>query len=208
MRPYRLKVNVIITVASLISLGVFSIVLLIFTQTKSNDIVEILIHYGFIILPTTGLWWILEKIAWHWKWVQGFRGILNIPPDLRGRWVGDFQREGENDSHSFVIEIRQTLSKVWIFTYSNRSSSKSQIAEIACDDSGNNFTLCFLWEGDGGEIEHRNIPKGIFKGYSLFLLFDHETPRRLSGKYFTNREPQTKGKLELLWDSETLLNKF
>ena len=208
MKPYRLKVKILITISGIISILVFATVLLIWHKAEAANLGEILIHYGLIILPISFLWWMLEKFCWHWKWIQKIRGALNIPPDFRGRWEGTLDRDGEEQPHRFVIEIRQSLSKIWVYTYSSRSSSQSYIAEIATDDSEVDFTLCYLWQGDGAEIAHRSIPKSIFKGYSLLQLYENENPKRLSGTYFTNREPQTKGKIELNWVSLPLKNKF
>ena len=208
MKPYRLKVKTLLTISGIISLLVFASVLHIWEHEDTKKLCKILLHTGLLILPISFLWWLLEKFGWHWSLIQKNRSSLNIPPDFRGRWEGTILREGESDPYKFVVEIRQTLSKVWVNTYSHRSTSQSSIAEIATDDSEGNFMLCFLWQGDDAEIPQRNIPKGIFHGYSLLQLYENETPKKLSGPYFTDREPQTKGKIELNWISFELKTKY
>jgi hypothetical protein len=208
MKPYRLKIKILITISGFISILVLSAVLLMGHKVDNEKLFEILLHYGLIILPITLLWWLMEKIGWHWRWVQKIRSSLNFPPDFRGRWEGTLNREGEDNPHRFVLEIRQTLSKIWINTYSSRGTSISYIVEIATDDSEENFTLCSFWQSDSAEISHRNIPKSIFYGHSALQLFENETPKKLCGTYFTNREPQTKGRIEVDWISFELKNKF
>ncbi|KAF0199763.1 MAG: hypothetical protein FD166_191 [Bacteroidetes bacterium] len=208
MKPYRINVKSMLTISGLISILVFALVLLVWHREDTGKIVEVLIHYGFIMLPISILWWFLEKNCWHWAWIQNYRTWLNISPDFRGRWEGTLNRVDENNPHRFVVEIRQTLTKVWIYSYSSRGVSISHIAEIGSDDSENNFSLCFLWQGDAAEIIGRNIPKSIFSGYSILHLFENENPKRLYGKYFTDRDPQTKGIVELSWVSYELQNKF
>ena len=208
MKPYRLKVKILITISGIISILVFAMILLIWHRVQEEKIGEILLHYGLIMLPISFLWWLFEKYCWHWKYIQNVRTTLNIPPDFRGRWEGTINRIGENNPHRFVLEVKQTLSKIWVYSYSSRGLSQSHIAEIASDDCEDTFTLCFLWQGDAAEIVHRNIPQGIFNGYSLLQLYENENPKKLSGTYFTNREPQTKGKLELIWVTYNLKNKF
>lgn len=215
MKPYRLRVKTIITVSSIISLIVFSAVLLIWHKADANKIGEILIHYGLIILPISILWWLVEKYGWHWKIFQSSRNILNIPPDFRGRWEGNLKRDNEDYEYQFVIEIRQTLSKIWVYSYmlinpspSQISTSQSRIAEVGCDDSEEIFALCFFWQGDGGTVLQNNISKGIHDGYCMLYLFEKENPKKLIGTYFTNREPQTKGKINLQLTSHELKKRF
>lgn len=208
MNPYRIKVKLLLTFSGLLSIICFSIVLLVWHSVNAEKLGEILLHYGFIILPISVFWWLLEKYCWHWTIIQNVRSVLNIPPDFRGRWQGTLHRDGEVSSHDFVIEIKQTLSKIWVYTYSSRSSSQSQIAEISCDDSEDNFKVCYLWQGEGGHIGERSIQKSIFNGYTILSLNEVDDPKKLSGFYFTNREPQTKGKIELSWVSLQTLKKY
>lgn len=127
---------------------------------------------------------------------------------FRGRWVGVLTRENDNTQHEFVMEIRQKASLIWIKTFSKRSSSYSLTSQILTDDSENDFSLGFYWQGQSGGIESISAPKGIFHGFTLVKLFENEKPKRLSGNYFTGRDPQTKGMIDLKFDSDILQEKL
>ncbi|MBK9726504.1 MAG: hypothetical protein IPO86_00135 [Saprospiraceae bacterium] len=209
MIPYRLKIKPLITTSALGSIFIFAIILLVLHIADFKKLGEILIHYALILLPITILWFILEKKGWHWKYIQKYRTIVNIPPDFRGRWIGTLDRDGEEDPHTFVIEITQSMSKAQVYTYSRNGKSQSYLVEISSDLAEQKFWICYLWQGDGGKIEKRKIPAATFYGFTILELFEKESPKRLEGYYFTNREPkQTKGVIKVLQDSEELKNKF
>lgn len=209
MIAYRLKIKTILTVSAIISIIIFSLVLLLNKIANFKELLEILAHYGAIVLPISGLWFAIENKLWYMRWLQNFKSIINIPPDFRGRWEGTIDRDDENDPHSFVFEIKQTLSRIQVCTYSNRSKSQSIFAEITTDEFEDKFNLCFLWQGNAAAIEKKSIPKGVFYGYSIMELFEKNEPKKLVGEYFTDRSPtQTKGKIELTWVSFELKGRF
>lgn len=202
MKSYNIKIKSIIVTTSLVSIVVFSAFIWLIYPAEIERLGEILLHYGFIILPATFLWVIIENYFWHLGWFQKlFRTALNIPPDMRGRWEGKLIRDEDQEAHSFVIEVHQTLTKLQVYTFADggKSRSESYFANITSDEMEKKFTLCYLWYANASAIPNKNIPMGSFYGFSMLELNEEEDSKELTGTYFTDRLPQTKGIIEIKW---------
>ncbi len=209
MKSYRLNIEVIIAAVGIFSLLIFSLVLVMFHIASMENITDILIHYGYIIGPTSLLWIFTDKYLWHTKFFQSIHKSANIPPDLRGRWEGTLENEDGSKIQKFVIEVKQTLTRLTVFSYSTLGRSISILPEIATSENEDIFTLCYLWQGETNtsikDIHHREH----FYGYTMLTLHQHEKPKILRGFYFTNRiSSQTRGGIELTWISNTLKRKL
>jgi len=205
MKSYRLNIEVIIATVGIFSLLMFSAVFVMFHLTGIDQISKILIEYAYIIAPTSLLWVLVDKYLWHRKFFQAIRRSANIPPDLRGRWEGILENEDGSSTQKFVIEVKQTLTTIHVFSYSSLGHSVSILPEIATVENEETFTLCYLWQGESNtsikDVHHRQQ----FQGYTILNLVEHENPRVLKGFYFTNHIPQqTRGGIELAWVSKTL----
>ncbi|MCC7402586.1 MAG: hypothetical protein IT214_13990 [Chitinophagaceae bacterium] len=209
MKAYKLNIKTIVVIVGILSLVIYSLVLVIFHIAKTEDLGETLLHYGYIIAPVSILWVMLDRYLWHTRLFQVLRKSLNIPPDLRGRWEGKLENSDGSPAQKFVIEVRQTLTSLKVHSYSAISPSLSILCEIATDTHEENFTLCFLWEGQT-HTDIKDMHQGIrFQGYTMLNLLEHEKPRMLKGSYFTNFKPnQTKGGIELAWVSKEIKGKF
>jgi hypothetical protein len=207
MKAYKLNIEVIIAAVGIFTILVFSLVLIIFGGSTMHDVTvtEYWIDYGYIIAPTSLLWILTNKFLWHTRPFQAIRKSANIPPDLRGRWEGILENEDGSATQKFVIEIKQTLTTLNVFSYSSLGRSVSILPEIASSENEDAFSLCFLWQGETNtsikDIHHREH----FNGYTILNLHEHEHPKTLKGFYFTNKLPsQTRGGIELSWVSKTL----
>jgi hypothetical protein len=134
---------------------------------------------------------------------------LNIPPDLRGRWEGVLENADGSQSQKFVVEIHQTLINLKVHSYSSIGQSKSILCEIASSEDEDNFTLCYLWQGEI-HTSIRDIHQNEkFYGYTMLDLHTHESPKVLKGSYFTNRRSgQTRGGIHVTWVSKELKKKI
>jgi hypothetical protein len=56
LKPYRLKIRLLLIISSIISIFVFSLVLIVNLKKDTEKFEEILLHYGLIILPISFLW--------------------------------------------------------------------------------------------------------------------------------------------------------
>lgn len=210
MKSFKLNIKSIIAIVGILSLFIFSLVLYLFKIADFEGLGETLLHYGYIIAPVTVLWFLLDHYLWHTKLFQVLlRKSLNTPPDFRGRWEGRLENADGSPTQKFVIEVKQSLTKLRIDSYATVGHSTSILCEIAADSHEESFTLCYLWEGkthtDIKDMHHAER----FQGYTMLQLDENESPKVLKGSYFTNRKPtQTRGGIELTWVSKQLKRKF
>ncbi len=209
MKSYKLNISVVVVVVGVLSLFIFSALLVIFRIGEFKSVGGMLMNYGFIIAPISVLWVVFDRYLWHTPVLRAFRKSLNIPPDLRGRWEGTLENADGTPPQKFVIEVRQTLTTLKVHSYATVGHSASVLCEISSDAQEENFTLCYLWEGsahtDIKDMHHAER----FQGYTMLNLLEHEDPRELKGAYFTNRKPmQTRGGIQLQWVSSELKRKL
>lgn len=160
-------------------------------------------------------WMIFDK--WLWK-TAPFYPLLQFcskwldnllsTPILDGRWEGYFIRDyerstfdldgnnGDNckNKHPFVLEITQTFSSITCQTFSTHSRSTADLSEILFDDRANTFCVHFHWKCTQNNTQ---FEKDSFEGYTTLNLVEVEQSK-LVGKYFTDRDPQTKGEIVLV----------
>ena len=209
MKSYKLNIKAIVVIVGVLSLFIFSAVLVIFNIADYEGLGETLMHYGFIIAPISILWILLDHYLWHTRLFQSTRKSLNIPPDLRGRWEGTLENADGSVTQKFVIEVRQTLTKLRVHSYASVAHSESILSEIASDAHEENFTLCYLWQGEV-HTDIKDMHQGErFQGYTMLNLYEHESPKTLKGSYFTSRKGmQTRGGIKLTWASARLKRTF
>ena len=210
MKDYRLNLTFFLTTIALFSISIVGITLLISKENYCfSDFLYLLLNYSFVTIPLSLIWLYFEKIGWRnrcWKWIGRF---LNFPPDLRGRWEGTLDRANENNPHKFVIEIKQTMTKIQVNTYSNYGSSSSIIDSICTDKMEDDFILCYLWEGETKPLSTQVGESGIFRGYTILTFIGTNDDKRLKGDYFTNRKPlQTMGVIDVSWIGIELKKKY
>lgn len=209
MKPYKLNLKSVIGIVGLLSLVIFSIVLVLLGEAEIGHIGETLLHYGYIIAPVSILWVSLDNYFWHTKLFQSIRKSLNIPPDLRGRWEGTLENADESQPQKFVIEVKQTLTSIRVHSFSAIANSKSILTEIASDGHEEHFMIGYLWQGEIGSSGKEMHQGEVFQGYTMLNLDEHETPGSLQGSYFTNRKTaQTRGVIQLKWVSYDLKKRF
>lgn len=205
MKEYKLNLNLFLTTIALFSLFVVSVVLIATDKFKCADAIRLLWDFGFVTIPLTFIWFYFDKCGWRcwfWKWTASF---IKFPPDIRGRWEGTLVRYGEKEPHKFVFEIKQTLSKLQVYSYSATGHSESILDAIASDKMEDDFYLTFLWQGEAGITTEDEKESRIFNGYSILKLIERDNEKLLSGNYFTNRKPiQTMGNIEVKWVGNNL----
>jgi hypothetical protein len=209
MKSYRLNIKVIIVAVGIFSLLIFSLALVLFNIVDAKSVGSLLIDYAYIIAPTSLLWILTDKYLWHTALFQSISKSVNIPPDLRGRWEGTLENEMSNETQKFVIEVKQTLTSLNVFSYSNIASSISILPEIAISENEDNFILCYFWEGKMNSSIKVIHHVERFHGYTILNLNEYEKPKTLTGFYFTNRvSSQTRGGIQLKWTSADLKRKL
>ena len=209
MKPYKLNVKAVIGIVGLLSLLIFSVVLVLLGDAKFENLGEVLLHYGYIIAPVSILWFLLNHYLWYSRFFQSIRKSLNIPPDLQGRWEGTLENADGSKPQKFVIEIKQTLTTIKVHSYSSLGHSSSILTEIAADGHEDNFMIGYLWQGEINTSIKDMHQGDVFYGYTMLYLHEKETPKVLKGSYFTNLKPvQTRGGIQLQWVSKQVMRKF
>ncbi len=209
MKPYKLNLKSVIGIVGLLSLVIFSVVLVLLGDAELGHIGETLLHSGYIIAPVSILWVSLDNYFWHTKLFQSIRKSLNIPPDLRGRWEGVLENADGSQPQKFVIEVNQTLTSIRVHSFSSIANSKSILTEIASDIHEEHFMIGYLWQGEISTNTKEMHQGEVFQGYTMLNLDEHESPRTLQGSYFTNRKGmQTRGVIQLKWISIDLKKRF
>ena len=204
MKSYKLNIKVIIASVGILSLAIFSLLLVVFKIAKTESLGELLLHYGFIIAPVTILWVLIDHYLWHTKIFQYIRTSFNIPPDVRGRWEGTLENADGSEPQKFVIEVIQSLTSLRVNSYSSIGHSESILCEIASSHSEDKFTLCYLWQGQSNTSIKDIHQKDQYDGYTMLNFLEHENPKMLVGSYFTNRKSQTRGGIEVKWVSHSI----
>jgi len=190
MKTYRVKISVIIIIIGFTGCFFLVLLLLIMGLLETNELEEFILNYGLISFPLGVLWWFFDSYLWKKVKINWLRKYLRIPPDLNGRWEGMINRYGENDPHKFVIEIKQKLTSLQVFTFSKNGKSKSVIDDIVVIDKMNeNFRICYLWNGTGGPLKNQTTSPEEFQGYTILDLIINEKGKKFKGHYFTNRFP-------------------
>lgn len=136
------------------------------------------------------LFFIFDK--WAWK-LCSLNKLLEIP-NFSGTWKGNghsTSQKTNNGKFEVIIKVKQTFTQLIVDAKFNSSCSESFVANV---DSINplraKLVYSYLNKPDGNAVKTQNEHFGTVE---LFCTKKNE----LSGNYFTNREPQTKGKLEL-----------
>ena len=209
MKSYKLNIKAIIGAVGLLSLIIFSLFLIGFGVATTGSIGEMLLHYGFIIAPISILWVLTDHYFWHTRLFQSIRKSFNVPPDLRGRWEGTLENADGSQPQNFVIEVNQTLTTLFVHSYSSIGYSEGLLCEIAASHNEDKFTLCYLWQGGIGASIKDIHQSDQFAGYTMLQLNENTVPKSLTGSYFTNRKSsQTRGVIELKWVSKNVIGKL
>ncbi|PIE45353.1 MAG: hypothetical protein CSA45_03150 [Gammaproteobacteria bacterium] len=209
MKEYNLNLPLFITIIGILSALISVVVLMITGSLGYREVGQLAFNYSFITVPLAIIWYLFENYGWKSSWFVFLRKFLNIPPDISGRWEGTLDRVEENNPHGFVIEIKQTMTKLQVYTFSQNGKSESIIDNIVTDKMEDDFQLTYLWEGNAGKLTGINYKGGKFKGYTILALIENEKERKLVGEYFTDREPsQTKGYINVIWKSDKLKKEF
>lgn len=152
---------------------------------------------GGIATGISLFWLLFDKYLWQFKFFRLF-GWMTSTPNLNGRWEGTVHRHGEAKSHGFAMEITQTNSKIKYYTYSKNSVGESIVCTLTADSLHHRFSLASIWKCKTKSLSTLG-QYDDFTGASLMALHQEKDKMVLRDFYFTDRNPQTKGKLDLIW---------
>jgi hypothetical protein len=164
--------------------------------------------YGFLqgIGPTAivgGLLWAYDKWAWKWPVFS----LLRKVPDIGGVYTGkvNFRFGDQAGEKDCTMRIKQTCSHIKVeceFSKVGESNTKSTSKEaIITSDAIGDYELIFLYHNPGSQLS--GDPLTAHEGTNILKISKNEGSIRLSGFYYTNREPQTKGTIDVVRTTES-----
>lgn len=205
MHPVRPNIQTIASISAILFLVIFCGELLIFGAEW--DVIGKAAAKSGVILTIIGVFWgFYIKLGWRLKPLRLW-GLLPNVPDLRGRWEGTVCSNNKNKPRPFVIEISQTFNSISYRTFSRNSKGESVTAAIFVDENSQAFTVYSTWRETALTFGDPSS-QYTFLGSSTWFLSITENTKSIQDDYFTDREPQTKGRLYLEWTTRELQNKF
>jgi hypothetical protein len=141
-----------------------------------------------------------------WKYPV-FNFLVKIP-NLNGRYEGyiKYEWEGKKEEKETVVEIIQTASKIQVNTYFNSENHENTFSKSLVEDikhENGQFSIYLFYFNSGTNISSY---LDCHEGANCLKAFlnDDKSPRKLSGHYFTNRDTQTKGIINVNFTSRKL----
>lgn len=176
-----------------------------------TNVLHYLSSWGFIEAPTAiaiilFIFWMLNNYLWKWLPIRKLFGIPNIDGRYEGELVSSFtETKEQNGTYKTVIEIKQTLTKITVCLYTERSCSYSLTANL-CKNNNGNYELVYIYQnktsamGDDSDMRDHN-------GTAILGIF--EDGNKLDGNYFNNpRERGRYGKIKVTKTSSEIRGKF
>lgn len=150
-----------------------------------------------------------DKYLWKYPLLNKLVTI----PNMSGRYKGliKYNFEGQLGETKCVIEINQTASKIKLHTYfknsSNEKSESISLIENIIKDTDGFYKVYFFYFNGGNKMdatldahEGANVLKYCPK-------IKNDKPK-LIGHYFTNRNKQTKGEIEVSFKTKNIKGKY
>ncbi|SHG52119.1 hypothetical protein SAMN05443144_13212 [Fodinibius roseus] len=150
---------------------------------------------------------VYDKYLWKYP---VFNSLVKVP-NLNGRYTGyiEYERDGQKNKMDTVVEIIQTASEIQINTYFNSENHENthsiSLVENIRSENGH-YSVYFFYFNSGTKIdEYLDCHEGANE---LKVIMNGNTPRKLTGNYFTNRKEQTRGKMKVNFTSTELKHEF
>ena len=203
------KITPLIIVILLLSVGIDYVV-----SNVLIPITEGILNLQNFRAPTTtsligGVLVLYNSFLWRYP---VFNLLIKVP-DIAGRYKGKIKYEynGVKGEKCCVLEVTQSASKIKIHSYFNngneeKTSSKSLVEDIKKGEDGF-FDIYFFYLNSGSKIDGTlDCHEGV--NTLRFISSKSSTPQKLVGHYFTNRQTQTRGEIEVFFESKEINGEF
>lgn len=199
---------------------IFLLVLSVIYNYVSNFLEDFIKQYSFfqqiysyvgsfstVALITATLIFI-DLVGWKWSI---FKWLIDIP-NLNGRYLGELissyqSSPGTYVKKLFVMEIKQTASKLEIYSYSGdpgnnspTSSSISRSEQIRPESNNNSSSIYYIFSNETSPLLTLNNHFGTAE------VKYYKDIKKLEGQYYNQRG--NTGKIEVIFDSEKLLGRL
>jgi len=166
----------------------------------SSNFFHYLASVGIFEAPTTvvlllATFWIFNEIIWKF---YPIRRLFNIP-NINGRYAGNLvsthtENNEQNGTYKIAIEIKQSLTSISVFLYTERSSSHSLMASIG-QNNNQNHELTYTYQNTTSAM-NSDADMRDHRGVAFLEIF--EDGKSLAGNYFNNpRERGRYGKIDV-----------
>lgn len=169
--------------------------------------------FGYNLSATSiivGAFWLLDRYLWKYppfKW-------LYWVPDMSGRYEGVIRYinpiTSSSDHKRCVVEVFQTGSKLKVKCFfqhqaKDEPSASKSLVESIIKEGDDCYSLVFTYLNRGIRIHGQGQPH---YGTNILKFINNGEGKFLKGYYYTNRDPQTKGVMEVKYQSNKLKNDF
>lgn len=142
---------------------------------------------------TFGIFYLLWDLwGWKWKWAHALHGI----PNLNGKWLGrgksNYKDPETNEPTEYEIEviIRQTFSRLEVFTQTKSSTSRSMMASMELRRAMPMFRY-------GYENTPNNMANDELQRHPGMMDLRFSEGEKLDGDYFSGKHRLRFGELHL-----------
>lgn len=195
------KPGIIIGFTLILGLGVY----------YANKLISSSIGITFSIVGAVSLFmYFFNIVLWEYK---PFSWLL-WTPNLQGRYEGDIKfihpLTKEEMSMPVVIVITQSASSIKLNSFLKKTNgeksthSESKVANIIKEED-NTFSIIFTYENKGTPGNPEFAPH---YGTNFLKLIENDKEKILTGYYYTNRTPQTKGEISVKYVSKNTNHEF
>ncbi len=124
---------------------------------------------------------------WLWKYPL-FSRLFQIP-NINGRYEGLLVSSyNESQTYEIVVEIKQTLTNVFVALYTKNSSSYSIVADVGVNEH-KNWSIFYLYQNRTATVNHDQDMRD-HNGTCVLGIFDGGNT--LKGNYYSN--PRDRGR--------------
>jgi hypothetical protein len=202
----RLNIKFLLFGSAFVAIALFALILFLDKSSTLKGIISSTSKLTIVLTVISAFWLYVDK--WGWRHFPSLCPIIRKWPNLNGRWKGIIDREGSEPPHPFIMEIKQTLTKLQCDTYTENGESRSVVTNLTVDEHAKQYFLYFVWLG-GTRSKLEQPESGEFYGATILRLFGDKNNIKLEGRYFTGRRPlQTRGTLNLSLDSRKTRGSF
>lgn len=163
-----------------------------------------------VISIMTALMFVFNKFLWRHK---PFKWLLWTPV-LQGRYDGEIKFIHKKTNKEIIMPtvmvIMQTASSIKVNSFfknpngEKSTHSESKVASIVKEED-DTFSLIFTYENKGTP---GNIEFAPHYGTNFLKLIENGKEKVLTGYYYTNRNPQTKGEITVKYKNNNLNHEF
>lgn len=196
-----LKPRVLLSLVALLTIGLY----------LTNQYIAASIEYNIpIIAIIVGIFGLLDRYLWKYmplKW-------LYWVPNMSGRYEGVIRYTNPitscSDEKRCVVEVSQTGSKLKVNCFfqhqvMDEPSTSKSLVESIIKEGDDCYSLVFTYLNQGIRIHGQGQPH---YGTNILKFINNGEGKFLKGYYYTNRAPQTKGVMEVKYQSNKLKNDF